>query len=366
MNQDYYSILGVSRDADADTIKKAYRRLAMQFHPDKNPGNKEAEEKFKEAAKAYEVLGNPDKRARYDRFGAAGVDGPGAGFHDVSDIFEAFGDIFGDFFGGGRGGSRRPDRTRPARGADLRYRMAVDLKEVLEGVQKEIQFESEIDCGTCRGTGAKPGTGVSTCRTCGGRGQVVRSQGFFQVAATCPACQGEGQVVQDPCSDCRGQGRKTEKKTLMVNVPAGVDTGTQLRLSQEGEGGYRGGPSGDLYVEIQVRADERFVRRDQDLYAPLEIGYLQALLGADIAVETLQGSGSVHVPAGTQHGEWIKLNGQGLPSLRRGRPGDLVFEVQIRIPKKLTKEEDLKLREIAQLKGENVSSTKKSGIFGRK
>jgi molecular chaperone DnaJ len=373
MNQDYYAVLGVARDADQDTIKKAYRKLAMQYHPDKNPGDHTAEEKFKEAAKAYEVLGNRDKRARYDRFGPAGVDGfgggAGGGFQDVSDIFDAFGDIFGDFFGGTRGGGgtrgRRPDRTRPQRGSDLRYRMAVTLQEVMTGTQKNIEFETDADCDTCRGTGSKNGAEPTVCSTCAGRGQVVRSQGFFQMATTCPTCHGEGLVITDPCTTCRGQGRLKMPKKLAVNVPAGVDTGTQLRLATEGEPGRRGGQAGDLYVEVQVQPDKRFVRREQNLYAPLEIGYLQALLGADLKVDTLTGEHVLHVPAGIQQGEWVQMPGQGLPSLRGGRAGDLVFEVQIKFPKKLGRDEEIKLREIAQSKGETVAAPKK-GFFGRK
>jgi molecular chaperone DnaJ len=368
MNQDYYEILGVAKDADGDTIKKAFRKLAVQYHPDKNPGNPEAEEKFKQAAKAYEVLSNNEKRARYDRFGAAGVEGGfQGGFQDVSDIFDAFGDIFGDFFGQQRGGrsSRRTDRNRPRRGSDLRYRLSIELIEVVQGAQKNIEFSVDSDCDGCHGSGANPGSQVRPCATCGGRGQVVRAQGFFQMAATCPACQGQGSVISDPCSKCQGQGRVTKKKKLSINVPAGVDTGTQLRLAEEGEPGHLGGPAGDLYVEIEIEANEKFVRREQNLYAPLEVSYLQALLGAEIDVETLSGHQMLHVPSGIQQGEWVKLPGQGLPSLRGGRSGDLIFEIAVRIPKKLSREEEAKLRELAEIKGENVLSPKK-GIFGRK
>lgn len=370
MDQDLYAVLGVTKDADQDSIKKAYRKLAMQYHPDKNPGNKAAEDKFKEAAKAYEVLGNKEKRARYDRFGLAGVEGfggGGAGFHDVSDVFEAFGDIFGDFFGGGAGGggrrTGRRDRTRPSRGADLRYRLTIDLKDVLSGIQKEIEFETEVDCGVCQGSGAKAGSEPRACGTCGGRGQVIRTQGFFQMATPCPTCSGEGVVISDPCEKCEGAGRVLNQRHLAVNVPAGVDTGTQLRLTGEGEAGRRGGPAGDLYVEIQVKAHASFTRREQHLYAPLKIGYLQALLGAEIEVETLVGKEVIEVPRGIQHGEWLKIAGQGVPSLRGGRPGDLMFEVQLQMPKKLSKDEELKLREIATLKGEAVST--KKGFFNR-
>ncbi len=364
MNQDLYEVLGVARDADQDTIKKAYRKLAMLHHPDKNPGNAEAEEKFKIAARAYEVLGNKDKRERYDRFGMAGIEGAGSGgMHDVSDVFEAFGDIFGDFFGGGRG-SRSRDPNRATRGADLRYRLGIQLKDVLEGVQKDIEFQTEADCKTCDGTGSKDKSPPKTCDTCKGRGQVVRSQGFFQMAAPCPTCHGEGTVTSNPCSKCEGSGRVLTKKKLAVNVPKGVDTGTQLRLNGEGEIGRRKGPPGDLYVEIQVEQHPIFTRRESNLYAPLEVSYLQALLGADIEVETLKGEDRIEVPRGIQHGEWLKIAGQGVPSLRTGRPGDLIFEVQVKFPKKLTKDEEIKLREIAQSKGETVLAEKK-GFFNR-
>ena len=254
MPRDYYEVLGVDKAADASTLKKAYRKLAMKFHPDKNPDNKEAEDKFKEAAEAYEVLSNTEKRAKYDRFGhsAPGGFGGGQGFHDASDIFSAFGDIFGDFFGGAGGpGGGRGRRNGPRRGADLRYYLDVELKDVLNGAKQQIEFDSENSCGKCSGSGAKSGSTPATCNTCGGAGQVIRQQGFFQMASTCHTCRGEGQVIKDPCAPCQGTGRKTVHKKLMVNVPAGVDVGTQLRLTDEGEGGYKGGPAGDLYVEIR-------------------------------------------------------------------------------------------------------------------
>lgn len=352
MNTDYYEILGVARDADQDTIKKAYRKLALQFHPDKNPGDKSAEEKFKAAARAYEVLSNKEKRARYDRFGHAGVDGSaaGPGFHDVSDIFSAFGDIFGDFFGGQRGSSR----NRPSRGSDLRYVLEVDLVDVLNGVQKDIQFQSEVSCGSCKGTGGRDGAKPVTCSNCGGRGQVVRQQGFFSLSTPCPVCGGQGVKITDPCPTCEGEGRVMKKRSLSVHVPAGVDNGTQLRLSSEGEQGFLGGPPGDLYVEIRIRPHKNFVRKDNHLISPLKISYLQALLGAEIEADTLTGTEKVKIPKGCQPGEWIKLSGKGVPALRGGRSGDLIFEVTVEIPKKLDKEEERLLREIAELKTESA------------
>ncbi len=371
MAKDYYEILGVSREANQDAIKKAYRKLALQFHPDKNPGDQAAEDKFKEAAQAYEVLGNQEKRARYDRFGHAGVNGgfggAGAGgFHDVSDIFEAFGDVFGDFFGGaaqqGRGRSRG---RRARRGADLRYVLEVNLKEVVQGAKKTIKFEVEGNCKACEGSGAKKGTQPETCGTCGGHGQVVRQQGFFSMATTCPTCRGTGQIIKDPCEVCHGQGRVMDPRELAVNVPPGVDNGTQLRLSGEGEEGSLGGPSGDLYVEIRVKEHPRFARQDLHLITPLEISYLQALLGAEIEVEGLLDSHKVKVEPGTSHGDLLRVEGEGVPALRGGRglKGDLIFDLRVKMPKKLKKDEEKALREIARQKGEAVLEAKK-GFFG--
>ncbi len=293
MERDFYEILGVGRDATPDTIKKAYRKLAMKYHPDKNPGNKEAEDKFKEAARAYEVLSDSEKRARYDRFGHGGVNGMGgpggSGFHDVGDIFEAFGDIFGDFFGGGARGRTRGGGTRARRGHDLRYFMEVSLEEVLTRAKKEIEFQAEAPCDRCEGHGSEPGSRPETCGTCHGSGQVVRSQGFFSMATTCPSCQGQGVVIKNPCKKCQGRGVTQVKRKLLVNVPAGVTTGVQLRLGGEGEPGLRGGPAGDLYVEIKVKEDRRFERQQEHLVTQLEISYLQALLGATVEVQTLKG-----------------------------------------------------------------------------
>lgn len=363
MKRDFYEILGVARNADADTIKKAYRKMAMQFHPDKNPGNKEAEDKFKECARAYEVLSNSDMRARYDRFGHQGVDGPQGGghqFHDAADIFEAFGDIFGDFFGGGMGQRQRRSSTGPRRGNDLRYVLEIDLKDVLNGAQKPIEFESEDGCEKCEGTGSEAGSHAETCPACGGRGQVIRSQGFFQMATTCGQCRGTGQIIKNPCKKCRGAGRVMVKRKLLIDVPAGVDTGTQLRLSEEGEAGIRGGPPGDLYVELRVAEDERFERNGADLYTELEISYLQAILGGEATVETLRGEKKVTIPKGCQYGQQLKISGEGLPSLRGSRVGDLTCVVRVLIPKKLSKDEEKLLKEIANQKGEASSK----GFFG--
>ncbi len=368
MPRDFYEILGVEKSADQATIKKAYRKLAMKYHPDQNPGNKEAEDLFKEAAQAYEVLGNEQKRAQYDQYGHAafqgGMGGRGAqGFHDISDIFEQFGDIFGDFFGGGGARQRGRSSTGPRRGSDLRYLLEIELEDVLEGAKKPIEFRCEDNCETCNGSGAKPGTSVKTCGTCGGRGQVVRSQGFFSMATTCPTCAGQGQVVESPCEECDGEGRVERKRKLLINVPAGVDTGTQLRLSEEGEGGYRGGPPGDLFVEIRLKPHKRFERNGADLFGEVEVSYLKALLGGPVSLETLRGTREIEIPRGTQPFDEIKIPKEGLPSLRGSRVGDLYLRTKVIFPKKLSKDEEKLLREIANKKGEDVQDSK-SGIFG--
>lgn len=371
--RDFYEILGVSKTADADTIKKAYRKMALQFHPDKNPGNQEAEEKFKEAASAYEVLGDPQKRAQYDRFGHAAFSGGQGGFHgfsDVEDIFSQFSDIFGDFFGGmggaGRGRTRQRNQTR--RGADLRYVTEISLKEVIEGVEREIEFETEVSCETCSGSGAEKGSQPSTCPSCGGRGQVVRQQGFFSMASTCPQCHGEGEIIQNPCKTCKGRGRQKQERKIRLTIPPGVDTGTRLRVSDEGEGGYRGGPAGDLYVEVSVKKDNRFVREGDHLYGELRLDYLQMLLGADIEVDTVTGQKTVVIPKGIQVGERVKLGGEGIPSLRSGRRGDLFYTVDVEFPENLSKDEEAALREIAEKRGISVGSAGSSfgGFFSKK
>ncbi len=365
--RDYYEILGVPRNADQETIKKSYRRLALQYHPDKNPGNKEAEEKFKEAAEAYEVLSNPEKRAKYDRFGHAAFGQGGGfspGFRDVEDIFASFSDIFGDFFGGpgmGRGRARR--RGGPARGADLRYILEVDLQDVITGKEHEIEFDTEDSCQECNGSGAAKGTQPEVCGTCGGAGQVFTAQGFFSIATTCPGCHGSGQVIRTPCGRCRGRGRVRSRRKLRVNVPAGVDNGTQLRLSGEGEGGYRGGPKGDLYVEVRVRDDERFERHGLDLLAQVEVSYVQALLGAEVEVETFEGKEMITIPPGTNTGDRVRLEKRGVPSLRGTGRGSIYYEVRVTVPKKLGKEEERLLREIAKIRNEKTLPAKK-GFFG--
>ncbi len=359
---DYYEVLSVTKDADHETIKKSYRKLAMQFHPDKNPGDKTAEDKFKQAAEAYEVLGNTDKRSKYDRFGHAAFSQGGAGFQDVDDVFANFSDIFGDLFGGGGRGRQRRSSNGPARGADLRYLCEVELKDVITGLERDIEFETDESCLECHGSGAEKGSEAEVCPSCRGAGQVIAQQGFFSVATTCPTCQGSGRIIKNPCKKCQGKGRTRAKRKIRVNVPAGVDTGTQLRVTGEGEGGHRGGPAGDLYVEIRVKENEIFERHGVDLLAPLEISYLQALLGAEIEATTVDGDEKVSIPPGTNGGDRIRLKDKGVPSLRGGGRGSLYFDIQVDVPKKLSKDEEKLLREIANLKKESVAPPKK-GFF---
>ncbi|MFS4460606.1 molecular chaperone DnaJ [Bdellovibrio sp. HCB2-146] len=367
--RDYYEILGVARDAEQDAIKKAYRKLAMQYHPDKNPGNKEAEEKFKEAAGAYEILSDPQKRAQYDRFGhdAFRGGGGGGGYQDVEDIFANFGDIFGDFFGGGMGGGARQRRSRneSRRGSDLRYITEVTLKEVISGVERDIEFDTEKSCDDCKGTGAEKGSQPVTCTMCNGSGQVVRSQGFFAMASTCPQCQGQGTMIKNPCKSCKGKGRVGEHRKIRLNIPPGVDTGTRLRVAGEGEGGYNNGPTGDLYVEIRVKQHPHFERRGEDLFAELSVPYVQMLLGAEIEVPTVTGKAELEVTRGTHSGDNVKLPGEGLPSLRGNRRGDIYFRVNVQFPEKISKEEEKLLKEIAKLRNLKVSD-EGGGFFGRK
>ncbi len=368
MAQDYYQTLGVDRNSSQDEIKKAYRKLAMKHHPDKNPGDQAAEDKFKEASEAYSVLSDADKRSKYDRFGHAGVQGgPGGGgvhpgFDNVDDIFSSFSDIFGDFFGQGMGGGRRAQGNRPRRGADLRYMLEVNLKEVIEGAEKELEFDSEKSCGICTGSGSEPGKQAETCPTCGGTGQVVSSQGFFSVATSCPSCRGNGKLIRHPCKNCKGKGRTLEDRKIRVTIPKGVATGTRLRITGEGEGGFLGGPMGDLYVEIRVRDDARYERQGDDLYSLLEISYVQALLGAEVQVDTMDGKKQVTVPPGTSQGQILKMKGLGIPHIRGGQRGDLCWGIKVQIPKKISKDEEKLLREIAKARGESVLD--KKGFFG--
>lgn len=365
--RDYYEILSVERTADGDTIKKAYRKLAMEFHPDRNPGDKSAEDKFKEAAEAYEILSNAEKKAQYDRFGhKAFQGGRGGGFHDANDIFSQFGDIFGDIFGGsgGFGGGQRSARAKnsPRKGADLRYITEIELKEVITGKEQQIEFDTESNCEDCNGSGAAKGSSPVTCKVCQGSGQVVRQQGFFTMASACNHCRGTGESIEKLCTTCSGQGRKQIKRKIKATIPAGVDTGTRMRIVTEGEGGYKGGPNGDLFVEIRVKDHEVFEREGDHLFANLEVSYLQFLLGGEITAEGLDGEVSVDVPKGIAPGERIKVGGRGLPSLRGSRRGDLYYTLNVEFPKKVSEDEEKLIRQLAELTKTKVG-TKKKGLF---
>ncbi len=354
MPQDYYEVLNVSRDADQETIKKAFRQMAVKYHPDKNPGNKEAEDKFKEAATAYEILGNPEKRSQYDRLGHqafSGLGGQAGGFSDINDVFSSFGDIFSDIFGEGGFGGVRTQRGRrgPSRGSDLRYRMDIGLEDVIQGIEKEIEYETESDCQKCHGSGADPQHKPKRCPQCGGSGQVVRAQGFFSMSSTCAACHGEGEIIKKKCRTCHGYKRKTLKKKIKVKVPSGVNTGTRLRIAGEGEGGYRRGGSGDLYVEIYVREHPHFERLENDIYGKVEVTYLQAILGAEVSVKTLDGQKTIEIPPGTQPQAKVRVMGQGVPLLRGHGRGDMYFVVDLKIPKRVSKKEGALLRELKEI-----------------
>ena len=360
---DYYEILGVSRDASEKEIKNAYRKQALKYHPDRNQGNKEAEEKFKQASEAYQVLGNSQKKAQYDQFGHAGFQsaGGGHGFRNVHDIFESFSDIFGQMdFGGMGGGGGFEDFFRrssaPSRqgrsGADLRYHQEVNLKEVLHGCEKVVEFSSVLNCDSCKGTGAKDGKALRACSKCDGRGQTMRSQGFISFSSTCSTCSGRGEIVDFPCGSCHGKGEAKQKKQILVKIPKGVETGTRLRVRGEGEIGYKGGRKGDLYVEVEVKEDPQFERRGADLIAPIKVSYLQAILGAEIQAPSLEEEPIyIQVPKGTQPDNEIVIKNKGLPVLASGgRRGSLIYQVQIQIPKKLNKKELDLLNQIIKLK----------------
>jgi molecular chaperone DnaJ len=344
--RDYYDTLGVDREADDTAIKKAYRALALKHHPDRNPGNKQAEEKFKEAAEAYAVLADPEKRARYDRFGHAGVGGPGGDpFGGVnSDVFADFQDVLGSIFGfsmgdmfGGRGG-RSGASPGPQRGSDLRIDVGIELLDAARGVEKEITIPRLETCETCRGNGSRDGK-RSTCKTCGGRGQVHRQQGFFTLSQACPNCRGTGEVIHDPCPSCRGEGRKRATRHLKVRIPPGVETGVRLRMNGEGEGGPRGGPAGDLYIVVSVEEHPDFRREGPNLFSAAAITVTQAVLGSEITVPTLEGTARITIPAGTQSGTTFALKGKGLPSLDGGPRGDLYITVAMRVPARLSRKQ---------------------------
>lgn len=352
--RDYYEVLAVDRSADADGLKKAFRKLAMQYHPDRNPGDKEAEEKFKEASEAYEVLSDPDRRARYDRFGHQGVEGfgGGSGFNNVN-INDIFGEIFGEMFGGGR------SRRQRNRGADLRYNLELSFEEAAFGNEVTVKIPRPKRCGACDGTGSKSKQ-LRTCPTCGGAGEVRFTQGFFAVARTCSQCSGSGQVVSDPCKDCKGQGKVDAVSELSVKIPPGVDTGTRVRLAGEGEPGEAGGPAGDLYVVVHVKEHPIFHREEYEVFCEVPISFVQAALGAQLEVPTLDGMVKMKVPEGTQSGKIFRLKGKGIPHLHSADRGDQHVRVVVETPQNLSHKQRELLTKFAEASGEDVNPHSKS------
>ena len=355
--RDYYEILGVDKSTPADELKKAYRKMAVKYHPDKNPGDKAAEEAFKELGEAYEVLSDPNKRAAYDQYGHAAFDrraggggfGRGGGFHDPFDVFrEVFGGggggIFEDLFGMGR-----TDPSQPQRGEDLRYDMEISFLDAAHGCEKEITVTKPEVCEVCHGSGAEAGSRARGCQTCGGRGQVITSRGIFSVAQPCPQCQGAGRVIDKPCKNCRGNGRKERTSKIKLRIPAGVDTGSRLRSGGNGEAGFRGGTSGDLYVVLHVKPHEIFQRDGDDLLCEVPISFVQATLGAEVQVPTLEGRTSIKVPAGTQPGTLFRLKGKGMKNIQGYGSGDLHVRVNVEVPTRLTAAQKAKLQEYSEL-----------------
>lgn len=368
MESDYYKILGVASDASMAEIKKAYRKQALKYHPDRNPGDKAAEEQFKTATEAYEVLGDLEKRKIYDRYGVAGLrdsgyNGPGG----QEDIFSSFSDIFGDLFGFGsaRGNGRRT-RTGPQPGNDLRYDLAISFMEAVHGVEKEVEISKGETCWTCEGTGLRPGHQPQPCRTCNGMGQVLHAQGPFRIQTTCPHCQGQGQVITEPCQDCQGQGLVRRSRKVALKIPAGVDSGARMRLRGEGEGGRRGGPSGDLYVILHVEPHEFFQREGHDIYCTIPLSFTQAALGCSLEVPTVHGPHKLKVPAGTQPGQSFTLAEMGVPRLRGGGRGNMVCEVRVVVPKQLSKKQKELLRQFAASEDEAGAGEEKGEGFLKK
>jgi molecular chaperone DnaJ len=354
--RDYYEVLGVNKDASEDDIKKAYRKLAMKHHPDRNPDNPKAEEHFKEAKEAYEILSDKSKRAAYDQFGHAGVDpsagggfNPGAGGY--GNFADAFGDIFGDIFGGGGGGGGR--RSNVYRGADLRYNLEITLEEAARGSETRIRIPTLEECELCHGSGAKPGTTPVTCPTCHGHGQVRMQQGFFSIQQTCPKCHGSGKYVSTPCANCAGAGRTKKHKTLAVKIPAGVDEGDRIRLAGEGEAGVNGGPPGDLYVVIHIKAHGVFQRDHNDLHCEMPISFTTAALGGEIEIPTLDGYAKIKIPAETQTGKAFRLRGKGIKGVRSHTHGDLLCHVVVETPVNLTERQRELLRELETINQEH-------------
>jgi molecular chaperone DnaJ len=347
--RDYYEVLGVNRDASEDDIKKSYRRLAMKHHPDRNPDNPKAEELFKEAKEAYEILSDANKRTAYDQYGHAGVDpSAGAGAGGMGGFADAFGDIFGDIFGGGRG------RSNVYRGADLRYNLEIGLEEAARGTETKIRIPTMEECETCDGSGAKPGTKAVKCTTCDGHGQVRMQQGFFSIQQTCPKCRGAGKVVESPCPTCRGAGRIKQHKTLSVKIPSGVDEGDRIRLSGEGEAGVNGGPPGDLYVVIHLKQHAVFQRDHNDLHCEMPISFTTAALGGEIEIPTLDGYAKIKIPHETQTGKVFRLRGKGIKGVRSSSPGDLMCHVVVETPVNLTARQRELLAELESINAKDA------------
>jgi len=365
--RDYYELLGVDRSASEEDIKKAYRKLAVKYHPDKNPGDKTAEERFKEIGEAYEALSDPQKRAAYDQYGHAAFDprlrgGRGGGFHDPFEIFrEAFGggSIFDDLFGGGRA-----DPTGPQRGSDLRYDMEITFLEAAQGCEKEVTLSKLDQCEACQGTGREGDSKARVCPNCGGRGQVVTSRGIFSIAQTCPRCEGAGRIIEHPCKVCRGNGRRERTSKIKIKIPPGVDTGMRLRSLGDGEAGLRGGPAGDLYVVVHVKPHEIFQRDGDDLLCEVPIRFVQAALGADIEVPTLTGKAQIRIPPGTQNGALFRLKGKGMRNVQDHGFGDLHVRVVVEVPTHLNATQKAKLQEFAELCDDNVNPMSQ-GFFAK-
>ena len=366
--RDYYEVLGVAKTAAVEEIKSAYRQAALKWHPDRNPTNKEeAEIKFRECTEAYSVLSDPQKKQIYDTYGHAGLSSAGAGTGFDGTVFQDFHDIFGDFFGfedvfsGGRRG-----RSRAQRGSDLRYDMTLTFEEAATGVTTKIKLPRQEYCESCNGTGAKKGSGVAACQTCGGRGQLAYQQGFFTITRTCPTCQGAGQIIRERCPDCRGQGRIEREKTIELRIPPGVDTGTRLRVAGEGEPGPNGGPTGDLYVVLEVKEHSFFERRGADLFCTIPLSVAQAALGAELQVPGLNGDEKLKIPEGTQSGAVFRVKGKGLPDPRGGGKGDLYYHVRVLTPTKLTRDQRKLLEQLGStLKVENKPAERGSTLFDK-
>ena len=359
--RDYYEVLGVDRGANKEDIKRAYRKIAVANHPDRNPGDKAAEERFKEATEAYEILADDKRRQAYDQFGFAGVEGmsgAGAGgfstaYRDFEDIFGDFGGIFDSFFGGRRQSGRRESVQR---GSDLRYDLEIEFKEAAFGARKEVSYPKEISCDRCSGSGSEPGSGKKTCPTCGGAGQVRRNSGFFSIAQTCPTCSGEGTIVEKPCSKCGGNGLLKKQQKINVTIPSGVEDGRRIRIPEQGDAGPRGGPPGDLFVVIRIRSHEYFERDGFDVYCVIPVSFTQAALGAELLVPTLEDKRvKVKIPAGTQNNKILRLRNEGIPHASSGRRGDMYIRILVTVPQRLSTRSKALLKELAEAEGEETS-----------